>query len=161
MKTFQTTRRVAHSAQDMFALVADVESYPQFLPLCKTLKLTSREIIAGNEVLTADMTVAYKLFRERFTSRVTLDPDTHQIQVDYLDGPFTHLENRWNFHDDGEGGCNVDFYIAYEFGAQPLQIAMGAIFNQAFGKFAESFVARADTVYGKPGENARTPLGSS
>lgn len=153
MKTFQTTRRVAHSAKDMFALVADVEHYPEFLPLCKELTLRSREIVDGNEVLSADMTIAYKLFRESFTSRVTLDRETLQILVEYLDGPFTHLENRWSFQAVGEGVSDVDFYIAYEFRSKPLQMLMGTMFDQAFRKFAQAFEARADVVYGK-GEHA-------
>ena len=149
MKTFETTRRVAHPAKDMFALVADVERYPEFLPLCKALKLRSRETIGGKEVLTADMTVAYKLFRETFTSRVTLDPSMPQIIVDYLDGPFRHMENRWDFRAAGEGASDVDFYIAYEFSAGPLGLMMGAMFDQAFGKFAEAFEKRADAIYAK------------
>ena len=148
MKTFETTRRVAHSARNMFALVADIERYPEFLPLCKALKLQSRETLDGKEVLTADMTIAYKLFRETFTSRVTLDPETLHILVDYLGGPFRHLDNRWEFRTAGEGACDIEFYIAYEFSTRPLELMMGAVFEQAFGKFAESFEARANEIYG-------------
>ena len=155
MKTFQTTRRVAHSANDMFALVADVERYPEFLPLCKALNLRSRETIDGKDVLTADMTVAYKLFSETFTSRVTLDPETPQILVEYIEGPFRHMENRWDFCAAGEGACDVDFHIAYEFHPGPLGLMMGAMFNQAFGEFAEAFEKRADVVYGAPNHASR------
>lgn len=155
MKTFQTKRRVAHSAKDMFALVADVERYPEFLPLCKALKLRSRETIVGKDVLTADMAVAYKLFQTTFTSRVTLDPETQQILVNYLGGPFRHMENRWAFRAAGEGACDIEFYIAYEFRSRPLELMVGAVFEKAFGKFAEAFEERANEVYGKSGDSAQ------
>ncbi len=149
MKTFQSSRRVAHSANDMYALVADVERYPEFLPLCKALKLRSRDTIEGKDILTADMTVAYKIFSETFTSRVTLEPNGPKILVEYMNGPFSHMENRWDFRAVGESECEVDFYIAYEFNAGPLGLMMGTMFDQAFGKFAEAFEKRADVVYGK------------
>lgn len=151
MNTFQTTRRVAHSAKNMFALVADVERYPEFLPLCRALKLQSRETIGGKDVLTAEMTVAYTFIRETFTSRVTLDPEVGEIFVEYLNGPFKHLENKWKFIAAGEGVCDVKFYLAYELRSQALQLTMGAVFEKAFRKFAEAFEARADCVYGAPG----------
>ncbi|MHA1165473.1 MAG: type II toxin-antitoxin system RatA family toxin [Alphaproteobacteria bacterium] len=155
MKRFETTRRVAHSAKNMFALVADIERYPEFLPLCKALKLQSRETLEGKEVLTADMTVAFKLFRETFTSRVTLDPETLHILVDYLGGPFRHLDNRWDFLPAGEEACDIEFYIAYEFSSRPLELMMGAVFEKAFGKFAESFEERANEIYGVPDQMTR------
>lgn len=161
MKTFQTTRRVAHSAQQMFALVADIEKYPEFLPLCKAVTMRNREETDGHEVLIAGMTVSYKLFHETFTSRVTLDRDTPQILVEYLDGPFKHLENRWNFRDTGEGTSDIEFYIAYEFNSRSLQLLMGAMFDQAFRKFAEAFEQRADVVYGVEGLPAQVPTASS
>ncbi|MDA7946662.1 MAG: type II toxin-antitoxin system RatA family toxin [Hyphomicrobiaceae bacterium] len=157
MRTFQTTRHVAHSAQQMFDLVADVERYPEFLPLCQALKLRDRQENGGKEVLVADMTVAYKLFCETFTSRVTLDRDTPQILVEYLDGPFTHLENRWTFRDTGEGTSDIEFYLAYEFRSRSLQMLMGAMFDQAFRRFAEAFEERADSVYGTSRRQAQAP----
>lgn len=148
MKTFQTTRRVAHSADDMFALVADMERYPEFLPLCRALKLKSREFVEGREVLTSDMTVAYKFLRETFSSRVTLDRSARRILVEYLDGPFTHMENRWEFEPLEGRACNVRFFISYEFKSAALQMMMGGMFDQAFRKFAEAFEVRADEIYG-------------
>ena len=101
MPQFSTTRRVRHSAADMFDLVADVERYPEFVPLCRALKVRQRiPEPEGVEILVADMTVAYKLIRETFTSRVTLDRPNLQILVEYLEGPFSQLENRWTFHAD-------------------------------------------------------------
>lgn len=148
MKTYHTARRVAHSAEQMFALVADVESYPQFLPLCEGLVIRSRETTDAGEVLLADMSVSYKFFNESFTSRVTLDRSSKSILVEYVDGPFRHLENRWNFHPDGESACQVEFYIAYEFASRSMQMLMGAVFERAFKKFVGAFEQRADEVYG-------------
>ena len=103
MPQFTDKRRVRHAAADMFDLVADVERYPEFVPLCRELKVRRRiQEPEGVEILVADMTVAYKLVRETFTSRVTLDRPNLQILVEYLEGPFSHLENRWTFHAVGE-----------------------------------------------------------
>lgn len=132
----------------MFNLVADVEHYPEFVPLCRALKVKSRSTdAAGNEVLVADMMVAYKLVREAFTSRVTLDRVHSRILVEYLEGPFRHLENRWLFTPTGEGACDVEFYISYEFRSRTLGLLMGAMFDAAFRRFAAAFERRADEVY--------------
>lgn len=148
MQTFHSKRRVAHSAQDMFALVARVEEYPEFVPLCEDLTVLGREREGNREILTANMTVAYKLLHETFTTRVTLDHDALTILVEYLDGPFKYLENRWNFHAAGDGACDIEFYIAYEFRSRSMQFLMGGMFERAFGKFAEAFEQRANAVYG-------------
>src|SRR5262249_7076879 len=129
MPQFSTKRRVRHSAAEMFDLVADVESYPQFVPLCRALKVIKRIPQAeGVEILIADMTVAYKLVRESFASRVTLDRPNLQILVEYLEGPFSNLENRWSFHSTGEQSCEVEFFIAYEFKSRALGMLMGSMF---------------------------------
>ena len=151
MPSFTNTRRVRHSATDMFDLVADVERYPEFVPLCESLHVRRRVASGeGVDILVADMTVAYKMFRESFTSRVTLDRPRLSIVVEYLDGPFSRLENRWTFRPQGEAASEVDFYIAYEFRSRTLGLLMGAMFDAAFRKFAEAFEARADEVYGRP-----------
>ena len=147
MPTFSTERRVPHSAGEMFDLVADVESYPQFLPLCESLVIRGRREENGREVLVADMTVAYKIIRETFTSRVTLDRANLVIQASYLDGPFRHLDNRWTFTPAGDNACVVNFWIDYEFRSRALSALMGAMFDRAFRKFAEAFEARADEIY--------------
>ena len=149
MPQFRTTRRVRHSAADMFALVADVERYPEFVPLCQHLKVRRRaESGDGVEVLTATMTVAYKLIQETFTSQVTLDRPQLTIDVEYLDGPFSHLDNRWRFHPRGEDACEVEFFIAYEFRSRTLGFVMGAVFEAAFRRVSEAFERRADAIYG-------------
>jgi len=149
MPQFTTTRRVRHSAANMFDLVADVERYPEFVPLCSSLKVRRRiEGPEGVEILVADMTVAYKVVHESFVSRVTLDRPNLQILVEYLEGPFSHLENRWTFHPKGERTCEIEFFISYEFKSRVLGMLMGSMFDLAFRRFASAFEQRADKIYG-------------
>lgn len=151
MPQFQTTRRVRHSAADMFALVADVEKYPLFLPMCTGLRIRRRQTdTKGNDVLIAEMSVGYKAIRESFTSRVTLDRPAQRILVEYIDGPFSRLENVWTFRDVGADGAtsDIDFSIDYEFRSRMLGMLMGGLFDTAFRRFAEAFERRADLVYG-------------
>jgi coenzyme Q-binding protein COQ10 len=150
MPQFSTRRGVNHSAAAMFDLVADVERYPEFVPLCRSLKVRKR--IAepeGVEVIVANMTVAYKFIEETFASRVTLDRPNLHILVEYLEGPFSMLENRWTFHPTGAQSCAIEFFIAYEFRSRALGIMMGAMFDAAFRRFALAFERRADRVYAK------------
>ena len=150
MPSFQTTHRVRHSASDMFELVADVESYPRFVPLCRALRVRRRTESEGVVTLIANMEIGYKAIRETFTSRVTCERSENKILVEYIDGPFKHLENHWIFHDYEEGkACLVEFRIAYEFKSKALGLIMGGMFDAAFRKFAEAFEDRADVVYGK------------
>jgi coenzyme Q-binding protein COQ10 len=149
MPQFSTTRRVQHSAADMFDLVADVEHYPEFVPLCRSLDVRKRTKDGeGKDVIVADMTVAYKLIRETFTSRVTLDRAKREILVEYLEGPFQKMNNRWNFRPASERTCEVEFSIAYEFRSRMLGLLMGSVFDTAFRRFAAAFEKRADQVYG-------------
>jgi coenzyme Q-binding protein COQ10 len=134
----------------MFELVSDVEHYPQFVPLCRTLRVRKRiPEPEGIEILIADMTVAYKLVRESFVSRVTLDRPNLQILVEYLEGPFSQLENRWAFHPIDESSCQVEFFISYEFRSRVLGLLMGSMFEVAFRRMAVAFERRADAIYGK------------
>jgi coenzyme Q-binding protein COQ10 len=150
MPQFSTKRRVRHSAADMFELVADGEKYPEFVPLCSALRVRSRtDKGEGVTVLVADMTVAYKIIRETFTSRVNLDRPNLKVLVEYLDGPFKHLQNRWTFRPIDKNACEVEFFIDYEFRSRTLAMLMGALFDTAFRKFAFAFEERADKVYGR------------
>jgi len=150
MPQFTTTRRVAHSASDMFDLVADVEHYPEFVPLCRSLHVRRRSKDGeGRDLIVADMTVAYKVVRETFTSRVTLDRQKREILVEYLEGPFQRMNNRWNFKPAGERACDVEFFISYEFRSRTLGLLMGSVFEAAFRRFSAAFEKRADEVYGK------------
>lgn len=152
MPEFSTTRRVRHSASDMFELVADVEHYPEFVPLCQSLKVRKRsaENGAGEEVIVADMTIAYKLISETFTSRVTLNKNALNILVEYLEGPFRRMNNRWTFHPADSNSCDVEFFLTYEFRSRALALLMGSVFDAAFRRFAAAFERRADQVYGSP-----------
>lgn len=149
MPKFDTTRIVAHGPDQMFALVADIEKYPEFLPLCEDLKIRSRKERGDVVLLIADMTIGYKAIRETFTSQVLLKPTESIIDVKYLDGPFRYLNNRWTFSDQPDGGCTVSFFIDYEFKSRMLGIVMGTMFDRAFRMFAEAFEKRADMIYGQ------------
>jgi len=149
MPQFTTTRQVQHSAADMFDLVADVERYPQFVPLCQSLTVRRRTKDGeGREVVVADMTVAYKFIRETFTSRVTLERPNLTILVEYLEGPFRRMNNRWSFRPVSENSCEVEFFLTYEFRSRALGVLMGGVFDAAFRRFAAAFERRADQVYG-------------
>jgi coenzyme Q-binding protein COQ10 len=148
MPQLSTTRRVRHAASEMFDLVADVEHYPEFVPLCQSLDVRQRSTEGGKDFIVADMTVAYKLIRQTFTSRVTLDRAKLEILVEYLEGPFRSLNNHWTFRPADEHTCDVDFFIAYEFRSRALGLLMGAMFDAAFRRFSGAFERRADQVYG-------------
>lgn len=150
MPRFRTSRTVPFAAKAMFDLVADVEAYPKFLPLCRALTVRQRNVTAdGRQVLTAEMEVGYKAIRERFTSRVTCVPATLEILAEYIDGPFRHLENRWHFLELGPESCKIEFDISYEFRSRALALLVGGMFETAFRKFAEAFENRAMLVYGR------------
>jgi coenzyme Q-binding protein COQ10 len=149
MHVYETTHPVAHSAEEMFSLVANVEDYPNFLPLCEALKIMRREEDSGGkDVLVATMTVGYGLIHESFTTRVHLDRAARGILVEYLDGPFSFLENRWRFEPSGANACEVGFYIAYAFRSRLFERLVGGLFARAVERYASAFEARADTIYG-------------
>jgi coenzyme Q-binding protein COQ10 len=159
MYVYETKHAIAHSAEDMFALVADIESYPKFLPLCEELMLKRREMRDGEEVLIAVMAVGYKLFRESFTTEVVLDREAQTIAVSYLDGPFSYLENRWRFIPILPERCEVDFYIKYSFRSRLLEHVMGGLFAKAVRKYTAAFEERADVLYGRTGALASQQAG--
>ena len=148
MPKFETVRHVHHSPEQMFALVADVEKYPEFLPMCEALTVRSRREREGVTLLVADMSVGYKAISETFTSQVVLKPADNAIDVKYLDGPFKYLTNEWRFTPREGGGCEVGFFIDYEFKSRILGAVMGAMFDRAFRMFTEAFEKRADAIYG-------------
>ena len=153
MPQFTTRRRVRHDAVNMFDLVADVDKYPQFVPFCRSMRVKKRgEDARGRPMIIAEMTIAYKMIHETFTTKVTLDRDELQIIVDYLSGPFRRLENRWRFRPAGERACEVEFYLLYEFQSRTLGMLMGAMFEAVFRRFADAFERRADQIYGRPAQ---------
>jgi coenzyme Q-binding protein COQ10 len=150
MPQFETHRLVKHSPDRMYDLVADVEKYPQFLPLCEALTVRSRKERDGKVLLVADMTVGYKALRETFTTQVLLNPAERAIDVKYIDGPFKYLDNRWRFEATEDGGSAIHFFIDYEFKNRLLGAVMGSMFDRAFRMFAEAFETRADKIYAAP-----------
>lgn len=147
MPTHAETRRLPHTAQQMYDLVADVASYPEFLPWCAAARVRGRKADAACEVLDVDLVISFKLFRERFGSRVTLRPGDMRIDVEYLDGPFKYLNNHWSFTPDGDG-CIVDFFVDFEFRSSVLQAVIGVVFNEAMQRIVRAFETRARALYG-------------
>jgi len=146
--SFRNERHVRHRAEQMFDLVADVERYPEFVPLCTSLRVRNRRPQGqGRETLIADMAVGYKMIRERFTSRVVLDKPRLRVVVEYIDGPFSHMENIWTFRDQPDARSLVTFFIDYEFRSRTLGALMGSMFDAAFRKFAQAFEERANAIY--------------
>jgi coenzyme Q-binding protein COQ10 len=148
MPKFAVTRRVAHATAEMCELVADIERYPEFVPLCEKLVLRGRTREAGKDVLIADMTVGYRSFRETFSTRVTVDRKAKEIEFQYLTGPFRRLSGRWRFEAQGARQTLVHFSVDYEFRSRILAALMGAVFDRAFRRFSAAFEARADAIYG-------------
>jgi coenzyme Q-binding protein COQ10 len=149
MPRYVTTRNVPHSAEQMFDLVADVERYPEFVPMCEKLVVRRRTTgVAGSEVLLADMAIGYKVIRESFTSRVALDRPNLKILVEYVDGPFSHLENRWSFA-PAAAGSGVTFEIDYAFRSRTFQMLAGAVFDTVVRRMVQAFETRADALYGR------------
>ncbi|MFT4182583.1 MAG: type II toxin-antitoxin system RatA family toxin [Rhizobium sp.] len=147
MPQFETHRPVPHTPDQMFDLVADVERYPEFLPLCEALVIRNRKERDGKVLLVADMTVGYKAIRETFTTQVLLNKAERAIDVKYIDGPFKYLDNRWRFQPT-ENGSSIDFFIDYEFKSRILGALMGSMFDRAFRMFTDAFEARASKIYG-------------
>lgn len=147
MPHFETNHVVKHSAEQMFDLVADIERYPEFLPLCEALTVRSRKERDGKVLLLADMTVGYKAIRETFTTQVLLNKAERAIDVKYIDGPFKYLDNRWRFEPSGERQSVVHFDIDYEFKSRILGALMGSMFDRAFRMFSDAFEKRADSIY--------------
>ncbi|MDO5657465.1 MAG: type II toxin-antitoxin system RatA family toxin [Paracoccus sp. (in: a-proteobacteria)] len=143
------TRKLPYSARQMYDLVADVESYPQFLPWNSAARIRSREAgEAGSEVIKADLVISFKVFRERFGSRVVLWPDDLKIDTEYLDGPFRYLRSGWAFRDLPEGGSEVDFFVDFEFRNALLARLIGVVFDEAMARIVRAFEDRARALYG-------------
>ncbi len=153
MPSFETRRRVPFTPTEMFDLVADVERYPEFLPLCEGLRILSQDGDSERGSLVAAMDVGYKGIRETFTSRVQFDRSVPSVRTDLVQGPFNRLVNKWDFAPTPDG-CEVKFFIDYEFKSMILQMLVGSVFEQAFGRFSEAFEQRAHEIYGQRGSTA-------
>lgn len=150
MPTHQETRALPYTAQEMYDLVADVGAYPKFLPWTAAARIRKRlPQPDGSEVLEADLVISFKVFRERFGSRVVLWPQKMKIDTEYLDGPFRYMKSNWAFRDVEGGGCEVDFFVDFEFKNALLQKVIGLVFNEAVQRMVRAFEARAEALYGK------------
>ena len=149
MPTHSETRVLPYTPQQVYALVADIERYPEFLPWCLACRIRKRET---PNTFTADLAVGFKMVREHFTSRVTLDPQK-AITVEYLSGPFEHLRNTWAFS-AVPGGTAVDFFLSFEFRSKLLQSLIGVLFEEAVKRMVSAFEIRAARLYGS---TATTP----
>jgi coenzyme Q-binding protein COQ10 len=146
MPTHAEKRVMPYRAEQMFDLVADVERYPEFLPWCLAARVRERR----GEVIVADLLIGFKMVRERFTSRVTLDRP-RRIDVAYTEGPLRYLNNHWIFRDLPEGGCEIDFFVDFEFRSAILQKIIGVLFNEAVRRMVSAFETRARQLYGGGG----------
>ena len=142
MPTHAEKRVLRYTPEQMFDLVADVGAYPEFLPWCIGARARNRE---GN-VITADLVIGFKMFRERYTSQVTLDRP-RRIDVQYIQGPLKYLNNQWVFAPHPEG-TEIDFYVDFEFRTRILEKLIGTLFNEAFRRMVTAFEARAADLYG-------------
>jgi coenzyme Q-binding protein COQ10 len=150
MTSHADRRTLPYSAAQMFDLVADVGRYPEFLPWTAAARVRSRQPLddGRGELMEADLVVSFKVFRERFGSRVTLLPAEGRILTEYIDGPFHHLTSEWTFRDLPEGGCEVGFSVDFAFRNLILQKVIGAVFMEAMRRIVGAFEARARQLYG-------------
>ncbi len=152
MPTHSEKRKLPYTAQQMYDLVADVAAYPQFLPWTAAARIRTHHPIEGAspgaELMEADLVISFKVFRERFGSRVCLYPAEMRIDTEYLDGPFKYLKSWWKFHDLPGGGCEAEFFVDFEFRNMILQKVIGVVFNEAMRKVVRAFETRAHSLYG-------------
>ena len=147
MPTHSETKRLPYSAAQMYDLVADVGKYPEFLPWCAAARIRSHHSIGEAEVMEADLVISFKVFRERFGSRVTLRPKDMSIDTEYIDGPFRYMKSTWRF-EETDGGSDVHFYVDFEFKNAVLQGIIGVVFNEAMQRIVRAFERRASELYG-------------
>ncbi|MEX0348520.1 MAG: type II toxin-antitoxin system RatA family toxin [Paracoccaceae bacterium] len=148
MPTHSETRRLPYTAQQMYDLVADVGKYPEFLPWCAAARMRRTYDDGRARVLEADLVISFKVFREKFGSRVTLFDADHRIDTEYLDGPFKYMKSNWSFADAADGGCDVAFHVDFEFKNMMLQKIIGVVFNEAMHRIVRAFEQRAQALYG-------------
>lgn len=137
-------RVIPYRPEELYALVADVRRYPEFLPWCMAARIREQD----EHALSADLIIGFQMFRERFTSYVDLNPEHLEINVKYAEGPFRYLSNSWRFlpHPDG---CEIDFYVDFEFNSRLLQSVIETLFTEAVKRMVKAFEDRADVLYGR------------
>lgn len=150
MPTQSEKKILPYTAAQMYALAADVMSYPKFLPWISAARIRSQKDMGDYVLLEADLVISFKVFRERFGSTVKLSEVDKTIVTEYLDGPFKYLTSNWGFVDQEGGGCEVRFYVDFEFKNIILQKLIGAVFNEAMRRTMQAFEDRAKVLYGAP-----------
>ena len=146
MTSHAETKYLPYTAKEMFDLVADISSYPEFLPWCAAARVR-KEIQKGViKQIEADLVISFKVFREKFGSRVILDAPKFTIETEYLDGPFRHMHSVWSFNNSGQG-CEVNFNVDFEFKNAMLQSIIGLVFNDAMQRIVRAFERRAADLY--------------
>jgi|TARA_B100000780_G_scaffold55217_1_gene34704 coenzyme Q-binding protein COQ10 len=146
MPTHKETRNLPYTANQMYDLVADVVNYPEFLPWCAASRIKTVTSDGPRDIMTVDLIISFKVFRERFTSKVVLHSDGLFVDTEYLDGPFKYMKSTWQFV-DVEGGCTVEFFVDFEFKNAILQRVIGLVFNEAMQRIVRAFEARASILY--------------
>lgn len=146
MPTHAEKRVLPYQPEEMYKLVAEIDKYQEFLPWCVGSRIKERR----DNIVLADLVIGFRLFREKFTSRVTLDEENCQIDVEYMDGPFRYLNNHWKFNTHPEG-CEIDFFVDFEFRSMILQKTIGLLFNEAVTRMISAFETRAAKMYGPGG----------
>ncbi len=144
MTTHAETRNLPYTKSQLFKLVAEVEKYPEFLPWCLASRITKRD---GDDIFYADLIIGYKMVREKFGSKVTLD-EPNLVHVEYLSGPMRYLSNYWKFIEEEDGSCTIDFFVDFEFKNKILQSLIGAFFNEVVRRMVGAFEDRAKELYG-------------
>ena len=137
-----------YTASEMYTLVADVARYPEFLPWTAAARIRETTDHGDHIVVLADLVISFKVFRERFGSRVTLWPDEKRIDTEYLDGPFSKMVSNWSFTEAQDGGCDVGFHVDFAFRNKLLQTTATIFFNEAMQRVVRAFERRAEELYG-------------
>lgn len=148
MPTHSEQRHLPFSAQQMYDLVAGVGEYPKFLPWCSAARIRGTSYQQDTVILEADLVISFKVFREKFGSRVILYPKDLKIDTEYLDGPFRYMKSSWAFTEAADGGCEIDFFVDFEFKNAILQGIIGVVFNEAMQRIVRAFERRAVELYG-------------
>jgi len=147
MPTHKENKFLSYRSQQMYNLVSDVGSYPEFLPWCAAARVNSIIDEGSDRVMSADLVISFKVFRERFCSEVRLSPKEYFIQTKYIDGPFKYMNSTWQFNDCPDG-CTATFFVDFEFKSIILQGLIGLVFHDAMQRIVRAFEARADVLYG-------------
>ncbi|HWL69956.1 MAG TPA: type II toxin-antitoxin system RatA family toxin [Geminicoccus sp.] len=147
MPTHSERRYLPYTPNQLYEIVAAVDRYPEFLPWCSAARITERQ----DDMFLADLVISFKVWREKFTSKVTLDRMERTIHVEYVNGPFKYMNNYWKFLDGPEGGCILDFHVDFEFKSRVLQQLIGLLFDEAVRRMVAAFEGRARKLHGDRG----------